>query len=113
MVANMDGLAELGELVDSVDIRVMLGWARGGEPVNRSSAAKVVNDYRFPRPALSHPPDDPENPRYRLWYLADAERWLDANRTGWRRHRPVVDPPVPEDAPTTRAQLAAGTQSLR
>ncbi|WP_051105697.1 hypothetical protein [Parafrankia discariae] len=96
-----------GELVDSVDIRIMLGWGRGGEPVNRSSAAKVINDYRFPRAAISHPPDEPDRPRLRLWRLADVERWMDVNRPGWRTRRPVVEPPVLEDAPTTRAQLRA------
>lgn len=85
----------------------MLGWARGGEPVGRSYAAQVVNDFRFPRPVVSHPPEEPERPRERLWRLVDVEAWLDRTRPGWRAHRPAVDPPVPEDAPTTRAQIRA------
>ncbi len=85
----------------------MLGWGRGGEPVGRSAAAQVVNDRRFPAPVISHPPEEPDRPRERLWLLLDVDRWMDRNRPGWRARRPAVDPAVPEDAPTTRAHIRA------
>jgi hypothetical protein len=94
-------------LVDSIDVRAMLGWARGDDPPGRSFASKVLNDYRFPRPVISHPPEDPDHPRSRLWRLADVDIWLDRNRPGWRAHRPMLPDDTGPEAPTRRAHLNA------
>lgn len=85
----------------------MLGWARGDDAPGRSYASKIVNDFRFPKPIISHPPEEPDRPRYRLWEIAAVDGWLDRNRPGWRAGRPQLDGDDLPEAPTRRAHIQA------
>ncbi len=71
---------ELRILVDVDQLRDLLGRVRG-ERVSRSYAVRVAERKGFPEPLIDHP-------RLRLWLRADVERWLDANRPGWRETTP-------------------------
>lgn len=68
--------AELRDLVDIDQLRDLLGRGRG-ERMSRSYATTIANRKGFPDPLIDHP-------RLRLWRRGDVERWLDANRPGWR-----------------------------
>ena len=69
---------ELRDLVDIDELRELLGrTTRRAEKVARSYADSIANRKGFPDPLIDHP-------RLRLWRRADVERWLDANRPGWR-----------------------------